>query len=370
MEVRQWRHFDFMLFLSSLLLAGIGIALVYSASHSSILPDTPVRDLPATRQFGFVLVGLLFMALVMTFDYRTFGQIAPRLYVLALAILVAVLFLGTSIYGARRWIDIGPITVEPSEVAKVLMIIVLAKFFSDRKEQMRRFRTILISLVLLAGPIVLIYLEPHFSTVLVFVAIWLAMVVMAGARLTHLGLLALPAAVGAPLAYFVVLHDYMRERLSSFINPAADPLGVGYNALQAEISIGSGGFFGKGFAQGTQSQLHFLRVQSSDFIFSVLGEELGFVGAAVVLTLFLVLLLRGLRVAAVARDDFGRLVAVGVVTMVLFQFFVNVGVNVRLLPATGMPLPLVSQGGSSVVMLFVALGILQNIAMRQRGLEF
>jgi rod shape determining protein RodA len=196
------------------------------------------------------------------------------------------------------------------------------------------------------------------------------MVIMAGVRWFYIGMLGLGAGIAAPLIYFILLRDYMRERFTSFLDPAGDPLGTGYNILQSEIGVGSGGFWGKGFTQGTQSQLHFLRVQSTDFIFSVVGEELGFVGAVILLALFGLLLFRGLRVIALSRDVFGRLLATGIVTMILIEVFINIGVNVRLLPVTGIPLPFISYGGSSLLTLFIALGILQSILLRHKRVEF
>jgi rod shape determining protein RodA len=176
--------------------------------------------------------------------------------------------------------------------------------------------------------------------------------------------------LASPFIYLVVLQEYMRQRLTAFISPTSDPLGAGYNILQAEISVGSGGLFGKGFLCGTQSQLHFLRIQKTDFIFSVLGEELGFVGALFLLGLFVLLLFRGIRAAMLARDEFGRLIATGVVVMILVQVFINIGANLRLLPVTGVTLPLISYGGSSLITVLIALGTLQSILIRQRKIEF
>lgn len=367
---RYWRHFDFPLLTAVLLLVMVGIAFIYSASRSTLSPGTPLEDIPAFRQLLFATMGLTAMAILAMTDYRILGNLAPALYVTTLAALVAVLVFGDSSFGARRWIDLHFILLQPSEIAKLMLIIVLAKFLAASHEKLRRLPVFLASFALILVPAMLVYRQPDLGTLVIIGLVWLVMVIFAGARWLHLGGLGLAAGSLAPLAYSGLLQDYMRERLRIFLDPASDPLGAGYNMLQAEISIGSGGLFGKGFGQGTQSQLDFLRVKSTDFLFSVLGEEIGFVGALMVLSLFLVLLFRGLRVATLARDPFGRYVAIGIVAAILFQLFINIGVNIRLLPVTGVPLPLVSQGGTSLLSNLLALGLLQSIVMRHRSLEF
>jgi rod shape determining protein RodA len=201
-------------------------------------------------------------------------------------------------------------------------------------------------------------------------AIWFGMVYIAGARLRHLALLAGVGLVVLPFVAVVALHGYQRERIAIFVDPQRDPLGTGFNINQAAISIGSGGLTGKGLTEGTQTQLDFLRTQTTDYIFSVLGEELGFAGAMLLFFLFLVLLLRGLRIASRASDSYGRLLAAGVVIMILAQVFINIGVNVRLFPVTGIPLPFISQGGSSLVSMFMAVGLLQSVALRRRAARY
>jgi rod shape determining protein RodA len=196
------------------------------------------------------------------------------------------------------------------------------------------------------------------------------MVLVAGARVQHVLMMAGFLLAAIPFVTLAVLGDYQRDRIALFFNPNSDPLGGGFNILQAEISVGSGGVFGKGLTNGSQTQLDFLQTPTTDYIFSVLGEELGLIGALVLLTLFAVLLFRAIRVATLARDQFGRLLATGIAIMILFQVFVNIAVNIRLLPVTGLPLPFISQGGSSLIMLFVALGLLQSVLLRHRQIEF
>lgn len=370
MERRLWRHFDPLLLGAGILLSIYGIAMIYSASLNTTPPGISPLENPPFRQALYVSLGIGLMALAALADYRLYGQIAPLLYGVLIALLVWVLLLGQITYGARRWIELGSLPLQPSEIAKLIFIVVLAKYLSDHQEQIKGLRVLLTSLLMTMLPISLIYFQPDLGTIIVFLSIWLSMVVVAGARLLHLGSLALGGLLSSPLVYWLLLHSYMRERVLTFLDPSRDPLGTGYNVLQSEISVGSGGLWGKGWTLGTQSQLHFLRIQKTDFIFSVLGEEMGFLGAILLLGLFLLLLFRGLRAASLARESFGRLVATGIVSMILVQVFINVGVNVRLLPATGIPLPFISYGGSSLITLLVALGVLQSILLRHRKLEF
>jgi rod shape determining protein RodA len=277
---------------------------------------------------------------------------------------------GEAAYGSRRWILVGGTQVQPSEIAKLVVIIVLAKYLADHRESIGSLRVFLTSLALAAVPAVLVFAEPDLGSAVIFAAIWLGMVTMAGARWRHLlGLLG-TAVVSVPFVLIGLVTDYQRERIALWLNPGSDPQGAGFNILQGKISIGSGGIFGKGLTEGAQTQLDYLRTETTDYVFSVLGEELGLIGALVLFALFIVLLWRALRVAELSRDLFGRLLATGIVIFILLQTFINVGVNVGLLPVTGIPLPFVSQGGSSLITLFVGLGILQSILLRHRRFTF
>jgi len=344
--------------------------MIYSASLATSANVTSTFDHPVVRQLIYAALGLGLMVAVMFLDYRILGNLAPTLYCLTLILLALVLVFGESTYGARRWIDLYLFPLQPSEIAKLFMVIILAKFLADHKGRIHLPHIIAISIVIITVPAVLVYFEPDLGTMLIFAAIWLGMIVMIGAKLWHLGTLAGTTVLILPFVYFRFLHEYMRGRFSVFLNPESDPLGAGFAVLQSEISVGSGGLFGKGFANGTQSQLHFLRIQKTDFIFSVLGEELGFIGALVLFSLFAILLFRALSIATLTPDPFGRLIAIGVVTTILFQVFINVGGNTRLLPMTGMPLPFISLGGSSLITTMISLGILQSIRMRHQRLEF
>lgn len=369
-EDRLWRRFDFVIFLSCVALVGMGLVVLYSASLTTTTPETSFFDHPVARQAIIALLGLLAFFVATFLDYRIYGNVGVILYVIVLVLLGVVLLFGESTYGAQRRIDLSILPLQPSEMVKVLMILVLSKFLADRKPQMRRLSVALVSAGLVGLPAALIYLQPDVGTMLVVLSIWLGMAIVGGLRPIHLLGMATAALVSLPLIYFFIMRPYMRERLLHFFDPGQDPLGAGYNVLQAQISVGSGGFWGKGLAQGTQSQLHFLRIQKTDFIFSVLGEELGFIGALILIALFLVLLLRAVRVAIIARDPYGRLVVTGVVMMVLSQAFLNIGGNIGLLPVTGIPLPFLSLGGNSLLTFLFGLGLVESVAVRHKKIDF
>jgi len=361
MDHKVWRDFDFLLLAATVLLIVFGVAMIHSATRET--PD--LQDLPS-RQVIWALIGLVLSLIVAAMDYRFLGGLQKPLYVLIIGSLVVVLVVGEVTHGAQRWITGS--SLQPSELAKVLIIVTLAQLLANHEEEIGRFRYILLSIVHVAVPMALIYLQPHLGTVIVLAVVWLAMVVMAGMRLLHLGILSFVGLVATPLIWFS-LKDYMRERLLLFINPSQNPA-ARYNIDQALISIGSGGWLGKGYASGTQSQLHFLRVRHTDFIFSVIGEEMGFIGALVLFALFGIVLWRILRAASLARDSFGRLICCGVATLIFFQATVNIGMNLGLLPVIGIPLPFISAGGSSLIALLLAEGLVQSVVMRHRKIEF
>jgi rod shape determining protein RodA len=369
----QWRtvrHFDPWMVLLGMALAGFGALLIYSASLPAFPEGIQGLSHPTVRHLVFLALGVTAAGLVAWFDYRMLGQITPTLYAIALVLLVGVLVVGTSTYGSRRWLDAGGISIQASEVAKLLVIIVLAKFLADRQVEIGSLRTFLTSLAIVAVPTALVFMEPDLGTAIIFGAAWLGMVVVAGVPPRSILVFLTSVALSVPFVVVGLMGDYQRERIATFLNPEMDPLGGGFQIIQAEISVGSGGIFGRGLTEGTQTQLDYLQTPSRDYIFSVLGEELGLIGALLLFALFTVLLFRGLRTAAFARDPFGRLIATGIVIMILFQVFINVAVNIRLLPVTGIPLPFISAGGSSLIMLFVALGLLESILLRHKQIEF
>jgi rod shape determining protein RodA len=369
-EWRSVRHLDPWIVLVGLALTGFGALLIYSASLTSYPDGIKGLSHPAVRHLTFAALGLLVMGLMAWLDYRLLGQITPTLYAVALVLLVGVLVVGTETYGAQRWLNFAGLSIQASEVAKLLVIIVLAKYLADRQPEIGQLRTFLGSLAIVAVPTGLVFLEPDLGTAIIFGAAWLGMAAVAGVRPKHILVFLTTLALSTPFVVVGLMGDYQRERIATFLNPALDPLGAGYNIIQAEISVASGGFFGKGLTEGTQTQLDYLQTPTRDYIFSVLGEELGLVGALLLFALFAFLLFRGLRAASLARDPFGRLIATGIVIMILFQVFINVAVNIRLLPVTGIPLPFISEGGSSILMLFLALGLLESILLRHKQIEF
>jgi rod shape determining protein RodA len=346
--------------LAALLLAAIAVA-AFVASRSLSAGGPPANAVP-------YLVGLV-LASVYLLDCLTLrftDTLANPLYVLMLATLVVLFVIGQVSGGAQRWLGAG--TVQPSELTKILLIVVLAKYLTDHEESLNRFATVLTSLGIVVVPMALIYLQPDLGTALTLAAIWAAMMWIAGIRLRHLLLLVGAVVAVLPLAW-LNLESYMQQRITLFINPSSDPDSY-FNVHQALVSIGSGGWAGKGLTQGSQSQLHFLRVRHTDFIFAVTAEELGFLGAAAMIALIFFLLWRIVRVAERARDPFGRLIAAGVGGLILFQSSINIGMNLGLMPVTGIPLPFVSYGGSSFLTLMLGLGLVESVAMRRKKLEF
>ena len=360
------REFDFILLLAALGLTAYGALLIYSGSLATYGSPAQAFAHPVSRQLLFAAIGLAAMVLLTRIDYRLFAPASLALYILSIAGLLFVLAVGASAYGSRRWIVVAGTQVQPSEIAKICTVLMLAKFFSDNEQRVGSLRVFLGSLAIAAVPAALVLVEPDLGSALVFGVIWLGMVIVAGARPLHLAGFALAVAALLPVAIYAISHDYQRGRIDSWLHPEKDPLGAGFNILQAEISIGSGGLFGKGFTHGTQTQLDYLRTQTTDYIFSVGAEELGFIGAMLLFGLFIVLLFRCVRVAGLADDAFGRLIPVGIMVLILYHVFVNIGVNIRLVPVTGVPLPLVSQGGSSLITVLGALGIVQSVLGHRR----
>ncbi len=370
-RVVRLRDFDVVLLLAALGLVALGTLLIYSGSFSQFgAPHGLQLSHPVVRQVTFAVFGLALALLFTRLDYRVLGSVSVGLYVAVVAALLFVLVEGEVTHGSRRWILVGGTPVQPSELAKLIVIIALAKYLADHQEQMASVRVFLTSLAIAAIPATLVFAQPDLGSAAILAAIWFGMVVVAGTKWKHLLVLVTGAAVAVPFTFIGLVSDYQRQRLAIWLDPGKDPLGAGFQSLQAKIGIGSGGLFGKGLTEGTQTQLDFLRTGTTDYVFSVLGEELGFVGALVLFALFIILLWRVLRVAELSRDMFGRLVATGMVIYILLQAFINVGVNVGLLPVTGIPLPFVSQGGSSLIALMIGVGILQSILLRHRPFTF
>jgi rod shape determining protein RodA len=368
-EKRFFQHFDWLLIVAVGLLVTLGVILIHNTTAGTEGFDTTnlLQDF-TFRQILYAVVGFGALFFLSALDYRIYAQLRWLIYLVIIGLLVTVFIIGQITRGAQRWIDLSVFQLQPSEVSKLLVVLVLAKFLADNELQISQWRPVLLSLVLIGIPIGLVYFEPDLGTALVFAFIWGIMVMAAGLTWKQLAVIVAVVVVLAPLVWFN-LQPYQRERVTTFLNPNADPLGAGYNVTQARIATGSGGLWGRGIGYGTQSQLRFLRIRHTDFIFSVIGEELGFWGGVFFFVLFALILLRMLRAASIARSTFGRLVAIGFAAALFFQTFVNLGMNLGLVPVTGIPLPFVSSGGSSLVTYLMMVGIIESILAREKAMS-
>lgn len=364
MSRRLLRYVDWTLLGATLALLAGGAVVLYSATQSSADPGAFVKA--RALHAG---IGLMLLAAVAVIDYQVIARAWRPILVGTLLLLGAVMVVGKTSMGAQRWIPLGPLGgFQPSELAKLALIVTLAKHI-DGHPELQSWRS-LVPVLLLAGiPIAMIVMQPDLGTAMVMTAIAAALLFTGGAPLKVLG------AIGAGTVAFVpllwpMLHDYQRRRLIVFIDPGVDPLGAGYALIQSKIAVGSGQLFGKGLLHGTQNLLNFIPEQHTDFIFTVVGEELGFVGALIMLVLFAVWLWRGLAIAAQAKDRLGMLIAAGVVAMVAFHLFINVGMTIGLMPITGIPLPFISHGGSALIVMLMACGLLLNVGMRRKKILF
>lgn len=375
MQRQILRNIDVPLLLGAASLVAIGLIAVYSATHT--LAENGGDPLFfVKRQIVWVGIGLAAVGGILTIDYRLLQKWTRVIYVSVLALLTAVIVIGPRVMGAERWLVIGGIAFQPSEIAKIAIIITLATHLDSESERSPWGR-IIASVIHIGLPMFLILLQPDLGTALVFLGILFGMLYMAGARPLHLGVLGGFIAAAAVTAYLLsrwgivpLIRDYQMQRLMVFLNPYADRTGAGWNVIQSMVAVGSGGFFGKGAFQGSQTQLDFLPARHTDFIFSVIGEEFGFVGAFLLLALYLFILLRLLRTIQLAKDRFGVLLVAGVVSMIFFHVLVNVGMTLGIMPVTGLPLPFVSVGGSSLLTNFVALGLVLNVYQRRRKIQF
>jgi rod shape determining protein RodA len=364
---RRWRLFDWQLLLYMLLLIGFGVVMGYSVNYQA---DIPAGGLPQTvKTLIWSGIGLTLFFVAASVDYHWLETFAWPIYLVVLALLTITSLVGTNLFGAQMSITVAGLDFQFSEISKVLMIVVLASFLSSRGDRVGRPSTIVGAGLLISVPTFLVYRQPDLGTALVFVVILFGMLFISGAGIGWLALLSGAAIAAAPVA-IGALQEYQRQRLFCFLDPASDPQGACYQLVQALNAVGSGGLLGQGLTAGRQNQLGFLPVQSTDFIFTVVAEELGFVGAAILLGLFALLLWRVLRIAWVAGDRLGTAVAAGLASMLLFQVTVNVGMVTGIMPVTGIPLPLITYGGSSMISLLFGMGVLQSVHMHSRKPTF
>lgn len=359
-----WRYFDFPLAAAVILLTAYGIMMIQSA-----VTGAPAFETYPQRQLAYAIVGVVLMILFAAIDYRIFTSGHWYIYGVLVGSLVLVLIVGTLGNASRRWFDLGFIRIQPSEFGRVFFAVTFGQFLAKRQYLVHRFSNTLLSLAYLGIPVAFIFVQPDLGMSILFIVMWFVIMFMAGLPLSHFGVL-MAVGIAGSIVVFPELAEYQQERLAVFVNPDANPEQA-FNIEQAMVAIASGGLFGKGYLQGTQSQLGFLRVQHTDFIFAVISEEMGLIfGSLIVVGLMAFILLRILKVAEISPDPAGRFLCVGIAGVLFFQTVVSVGMNLRLLPVTGLTFPFVSYGGSSLLTLFMAIGVVESVRMRHRRQEF
>lgn len=352
----RWRDFDWVLLLLVLAVCVVGILEIYSATIGTKFSGIYVK------QIYFLVIGLAVMAGFSRLDYKLLLASAPWMYVGSVLLLLSVLSVGKVIFHSRRWIPIAGTHLQVSEFVKLVIIISVARYFSDPRSQGLGWKDVARLGALVGVPMILVLLEPDLGTSLTYLPIAAMGLLLGGLRWRYFGVLALAGMLAFPVALHV-LHPYQRARLESFLRPESDPLGSGYQLLQSKIAVGSGGLWGKGMAQGTQTRGAFLPVPQTDFILAAFAEEHGFIGVLMVLSLYFLLLLRMIHDAQLAPDRGGGFLIMGVVAVLAFHVLVNVGMVVGMMPVTGIPLPLMSSGGSSLLFMFAAVGVVMNVRM-------
>lgn len=361
---RFLKNFDFTLFFSAFLLMFASIVFVASASSAKFGNYYFVRQI--------VWIGLAFITVIITLkiDYNTFWRLNRVIYILNIILLIAVLVLGrTSKYGGAHWIWIGPFPIQPAEFSKVFTILTLAKLLAQKEKKLNKFTDLIPVFIHLGIPFGLIMLQPDLGTGMVFIAILFGMLFIAGAKIKHLAILSGGGIASMPILWRF-LKGYQKNRLLIFLNPEMDKLGAGWHIIQSKIAIGSGQILGKGIFAGSQNRLEFLPESHTDFIFSVIGEEVGFLGTSIILLLYFILIWRGIKIAGEAKDMYGVLVATGITSMLLFHILENIGMALGIMPITGIPLPYMSYGGSSMLTNALSLGLLMNIYLRRQKIRF
>jgi len=357
------RKFDWLMLGSVLGLTSVGLAVIYSTSLGA---DGGQADLGNFwKQVAFAGAGIASVFFISALHYRQLFVLSRLMYAGAIVMLVAVLLFGQSVRGAKSWFGFGSFGVQPVELVKICLVVYLAKFFSDYARHPAGLKQIVGSGGAVVAVLVLVLMQPDLGSALLLAAVWGVLLLISGIRRSHLTVIVLVAVTSAALAWMFVLKPYQKERIAVFWDPARDPMGEGYNVTQSLVAIGSGGLTGKGLGSGSQSQLRFLPERQNDFIFAVIAEELGFLGVTTLLGLFAVLFYRGYRLAARAHDDFTVFLTIGLVVSIAIEVLVNVGGNLRLMPVTGVTLPFVSYGGSSLIVKYLMVGILQSVAVRQ-----
>lgn len=355
------KKFDWVLIISAVLLVSLGFFSIYSSSLGR------GDFLNFKKQIIFLGIGLFLMFLISLFDFRVLRDNPYLILVLYFLCLLSLtgLFFVPEIRGVKSWYKLGPLSIDPIEFTKIVLVILLAKYFSMRHVEMYRLRHIILSGLYILIPSALIFFQPDLGSVLILVSLWIAVLIISGIKIRHFLILCLVMFLISILGWSFLLKDYQKQRILSFIDPQLEPLGVSWSQEQARIAIGSGGILGKGLGRGSQTQYGFLPEPQTDFIFSSLAEETGMLGVLVLLFLFSVFIWRIIRIAIFSEANFFRLFASGLATLLISQFFIHIGMNLGILPIIGIPLPLVSYGGSSLIAIFIGLGIIQSIKIRR-----
>jgi rod shape determining protein RodA len=358
---RLFIHFDWTLLGIVLILAGVGILNLYSATSNGEVSGSPVY----LRQLFWLLIGLAVMIAVAFTEYRFYSDFAYVAHGLTLFLLLTVLAFGSAASGAQRWIKIGTLSFQPSEFVKISFILALAKFFQrPPSREGYALKNLVFPFLLLLLPMALILKQPNLGTAIILVLVFLSILFFVKIRWSSLLILFLVGTSLVPVLWSF-LKEYQKRRIMTFFNPNMDPLGAGYHLIQSKIAVGSGGIFGKGFMSGTQCKLGFLPEQHTDFIFSALGEEWGLMGSLLILGLYFILILLGLRIAVQSKDRFSAILSFGVVAMFFWHIFINIGMVLGIMPVVGIPLPLLSYGGSFLVSTLMGVGLLLNVSMRR-----
>lgn len=362
MPVKKSNSMDFTLLITVLVLLAIGVAMVFSASSISAQLKYGDQYFFLKSQGAYAILGIIVMMFLSKVDYKILGKLAPLMVIISFVMLMLVFVpgIGLKLNGAWRWIKIGPLTMQPSEFAKFAMVLYMAKSISTRKEKIRTFTYGVLPYIMLMGIYCfLIVLEPNKSMAMIFVLLTFTLLFAAGTKVWHLGIWGLPL---VPAAFYIIMKEqYSLNRVTGYLDPWADPLKTGYQAIQSLLALGSGGIFGLGLGNSRQ-KFFYIPEPQNDFIFSIIGEELGFIGTATIIILFLLLIWRGMRIAINSPDSFGCLLATGIVSMVGIQVALNIAVATVSIPTTGVSLPFISSGGTSLLFVMANMGILLNIS--------
>jgi len=347
------RKFDWILIIASILLVGFGLVSIYNISSTYFI-----------KQIIFLGIGIILMLVLSFFDWRGFREnpyFILVLYFVCLLFLLGLFFFVPEIRGVKSWYKIGPVSFDPIGLTTIVLTILLAKFFSMRHIEMYKLSHIILSGFYVLLPVILIFFQPDLGSVLILIALWLGVLIISGIKLRHFLILALCGLLILALSWSFLLRDYQKERIVSFLRPQVEPLGINWSQAQSKIAIGSGGIFGQGLGQGSQTQYGFLSEPHTDFIFANIAEEFGLIGVSILIFLFIVLIWRIMKIAISAHTNFPRLFASGIAIILFSQIFIHIGMNLGILPVIGISLPLVSYGGSNLIAIFIGLGILQSI---------